>query len=107
LEVPALERKDEIGGMAGAMQVFKEALLKADTLRDEQERIRIQREERARRLEQATRGFDARVGDIVHTVARAADGLETAARSMSDGADQTLHEATSVATAADRTASNV
>jgi methyl-accepting chemotaxis protein len=93
--------------MAGAMQVFKEALIKADDLHMEQERIRALREERTRQLEQVTDGFDARVGGIVRAVASAAGGLETTARSMSDGADRTLHEATSVAAAADQTASNV
>ncbi|MFS2009345.1 methyl-accepting chemotaxis protein [Azospirillum sp. CT11-132] len=107
LDVPAQERHDEIGRMAGAMQVFKEALIKADDLHMEQERIRALREERTRQLEQVTDGFDARVGGIVRAVASAAGGLETTARSMSDGADRTLHEATSVAAAADQTASNV
>ncbi|WP_158511069.1 methyl-accepting chemotaxis protein [Azospirillum thiophilum] len=107
LDVPAQERHDEIGRMAGAMQVFKEALIRADELHAEQERIQLLREERTRQLERVTDGFDARVGGIVRAVANAAGGLETTARSMSDGADRTLHEATSVAAAADQTASNV
>ncbi|CAO3430368.1 methyl-accepting chemotaxis protein [Azospirillum endophyticum] len=107
LDVPAQERHDEIGRMAGAMQVFKEALIKADDLHAEQERVRALREERTRQLERVTDGFDARVGGIVRAVTSAAGGLETTAKSMSDGADRTLHEATSVAAAADQTASNV
>ncbi|WP_395453289.1 methyl-accepting chemotaxis protein [Azospirillum melinis] len=107
LAVPAQERHDEIGRMAGAMQIFKEALIKADDLHAEQERVRALREERTRQLERVTDGFDARVGGIVRAVASAAGGLEVTARSMSDGADRTLHEATSVAAAADQTASNV
>ena len=107
LEVPARERHDEIGRMAGAMQVFKDALIKADALHAEQDRIRALREERTRQLERVTENFDARVGGIVRAVASAAGGLETTARSMSDGADKTLHVATNVAAAADQTASNV
>ncbi|MBP2231454.1 methyl-accepting chemotaxis protein [Azospirillum agricola] len=107
LEVPARERTDEIGRMAGAMQVFKEALIRADELHAEQDRVRALREERTKQLERVTQSFDARVGGIVRAVSVAAGGLETTARSMSDGADQTLHEATSVAAAAEQTASNV
>ncbi|MFD1626807.1 methyl-accepting chemotaxis protein [Azospirillum griseum] len=107
LEVPAQDRTDEIGQMAGAMQVFKEALIKADALHAEQERVRALREERTRKLEHVTQNFDSRVGSIVRAVTMAAGGLENTARSMSDGADRTLHEATNVAAAADQTASNV
>ncbi len=107
LDVPARDRTDEIGQMAEAVQVFKEALIKADALHAEQERVRALREERTRQLERVTDDFDARVGGIVRVVASAADGLESTAKSMSDGADRTLHEATSVAAAAEETAANV
>ncbi len=107
LDVPARERTDEIGRMAGAMQVFKDALIKADALHAEQDRVRALREERTKRLERVTQTFDSRVGGIVRAVTVAAGGLETTAKSMSDGADKTLHEATNVAAAADQTASNV
>ena len=40
IEVPALGRRDEVGRMAEAMQVFKEALIRSDALSAEQERLR-------------------------------------------------------------------
>ena len=40
IEVPALDRGDEVGAMAEAMQVFKEALVRSDALSAEQERLR-------------------------------------------------------------------
>jgi len=107
LAIPATERADEIGRMAGAMQVFKEALVGADALHAEQERVRALRDERAQELERMTQGFDQRVGDIVRAVTAAAEGLEATARSMSIGADRTLSEATSVTAAADETAASV
>ncbi len=39
IDVPALDRRDEVGAMAQAMQVFKEALIKADALQAEKERL--------------------------------------------------------------------
>ncbi|AWK85211.1 methyl-accepting chemotaxis protein [Azospirillum thermophilum] len=107
LDIPARERSDEIGRMAAAMQVFKEALIRADALHAEQQRVQSLREERSRHLDRLMEGFDERVGGIVRAVAQAAGGLESTARGMSDGADRTLHEATSVAIAADQTAANV
>ncbi|AWJ86484.1 hypothetical protein TSH58p_23635 (plasmid) [Azospirillum sp. TSH58] len=107
LTIPARERSDEIGRMAGAMQVFQEALIRADALHAEQERVRALRDERARELERMTQGFDQRVGGIVRAVTAAAEGLEATARAMSVGADRTLSEATGVTAAADETASSV
>ena len=40
IEVPALDRHDEVGAMAQTMQVFKEALIRSDALTAEQERLR-------------------------------------------------------------------
>ncbi|CAO3382609.1 methyl-accepting chemotaxis protein [Azospirillum argentinense] len=107
LVIPARERRDEIGQMAGAMQVFQEALIRADALHAEQERVRALRDERARELERMTQGFDQRVGGIVRAVTAAAEGLEATARAMSVGADRTLSEATGVTAAAEETASSV
>ena len=107
LAIPATERGDEIGQMAKAMQVFKDALISADALRAEQERGRALRDERAQELERMAQGFDQRVGGIVRAVTAAAEGLEATARSMSIGADRTLNEATSVTAASDETASSV
>jgi methyl-accepting chemotaxis protein len=107
IEVPARDHADEIGEMAEAMQVFKEALIQADALHAEQERAQAAREQRSRRLEHLTKGFDERVGSIVRVVATAAGSLETTASSMSQGADRTLYQATEVAGAAEQTASNV
>ncbi|GLR77454.1 hypothetical protein GCM10007856_01220 [Azospirillum oryzae] len=107
LPVPARDRGDEIGRMADAMQVFKDALIEADALHTEQERARELVGERTRQLEQLTDSFDKRIGSIVHAVAGAADGLETSAKSMSTDADKTLNIATEVATAAEQTAANV
>ncbi|WP_149168377.1 methyl-accepting chemotaxis protein [Azospirillum brasilense] len=107
ITIPARDRRDEIGRMADAMQVFQEALGRAEVLKAEQEQVRAQREKRTRALEQATQGFDSRVGGIVRAVASSADGLEATAQTMSDGADRTLNEATGVAAAAEQTAASV
>ena len=40
ITVPAVRRQDEVGAMARAMQVFKEALIRADALQAEKERLR-------------------------------------------------------------------
>ena len=107
ITIPALERTDEIGLMAGAMQVFKDALVRADELHAKDEASRAARARRAARLDQVLRDFDSGVGTIINAVNAAASSLENTARSMSEGADETLYRATEVAGAAEETTSNV
>ena len=53
--IPATDKKDEIGAMARAVQVFKENMIKArDLAAQEADQIK-QREARARRMEELTR----------------------------------------------------
>ena len=47
-EVPGLERNDEIGRMATALQVFKVAMIKAERLSDDQAAERAAKENRVR-----------------------------------------------------------
>jgi len=107
IAIPALERTDEIGLMASAMQVFKEALIQADELHAKEEAAQATRARRAARLDAVLQAFDSGVGTIITAVNAAASGLERTARTMSEGADETLYRATEVAGAAEETTSNV
>lgn len=106
-EIPGRNRRDEIGRMAEALQVFKQALENIDAMNAERERLRMAQQQRARLLEDMVSGLDDRVGAIARTVDAAAGQLETLAGSMRNGADRTLGEATGMAGVATRTASNV
>ena len=50
-EIPGMGRRDEIGAMADAVQVFKENMIKADQLAAEQEAERATKQQRSARLE--------------------------------------------------------
>ncbi|MGJ4998811.1 methyl-accepting chemotaxis protein [Bradyrhizobium sp. HKCCYLS3077] len=100
-EVPFATRKDEIGGMAQSVQVFKEAMLTTNRLAGEQAAERVVKEKRAARLEGLVRDFEAKAGAMVAQLASGATELETTARSMSSTATQTKGQATTVATAAE------
>jgi len=100
-EVPFAARKDEIGGMALAVQVFKEAMATTNRLAGEQAAERVVKEKRAARLEGLVRDFEAKAGAMVALLASGATELETTARSMSSTATQTKGQATTVAAAAE------
>ncbi|MCJ2056886.1 cache domain-containing protein [Methylobacterium sp. J-048] len=80
--VPERGRNDEIGTMAGAVQVFKDALIaKAET----DARAADGAEGAARRaasLDSLTRAFETRAGDLSRGLAAAASELEVTAQAM-------------------------
>jgi methyl-accepting chemotaxis protein len=105
--IPALDRKDEIGSMAQAVQVFKDAMIKAEELAAAQERERAAKEARAKRIEDETRAFDKAVGGILETVSAASTELDSTASSMSATAEETSRQATAVAAASEQASTNV
>jgi len=106
-EIVGLGRKDEIGAMAGAVQVLKDSMLKADQLAAAQEAERAAKEQRAARLEALVRGFEAKAASLVGLLASAATEMEATARSMSTTAGQTNQQAASVAAAAEEASAGV
>ena len=106
--IPAQGRKDEIGEMAGAVQVFKDNMIEADRLRAEQEQIKASAEAERRQamLDLADR-FESSVGSIVNGVTSAATELQSTAQSMSATAEQTTRQSTVVAAASEETTQNV
>ena len=53
VEIPGVGRRDEIGAMAAAVQVFKSSMITAERLTSEQEKERVIKAERAATLERA------------------------------------------------------
>jgi methyl-accepting chemotaxis protein len=105
--VPALNRSDEIGAMAGAVQVFKEALI-AKKLSDEAAaREADAKMRRAQVLDQLTRQFEANVSVLTQHLSSSATEMEATASSMTGVADQTNARTVSVASAAGQTSTNV
>ncbi|QRE72880.1 methyl-accepting chemotaxis protein [Methylobacterium aquaticum] len=107
LTIPGQERRDEIGGMARAVGVFREAL--AAKARSDAEAVEAARAEaaRARRLGTLTAGFEATMSSSTQGLARAADTMQGTAASMSAAAARTNARSAEVAEAASRTSANV
>jgi methyl-accepting chemotaxis protein len=105
--VPALDRADEVGAMARALQVFKENAVAAKHLAAEQEAERRAKEERAARLQALTAGFEAKVGTLVGALSAAAAEMEATAGGMTTTAEAASARSTSVAAAAEQASANV
>ena len=107
-EIGGLGRKDEIGAMAGSVQVFKDNMIEADRLRAEQEaqKQRAAAERRAAMLDLAAQ-FEAKVANLVGMLASSATEMEATARAMSATAGETNGQAASVAAAAEEASAGV
>jgi methyl-accepting chemotaxis protein len=99
--IPGTGRKDEIGAMAEAVQVFKESIVAADRLVAEQASERVVKEGRTVRLEGLVRDFESKVGSMVGLLASGSTELEATAQSMSSNAARTNAQASTVASAAE------
>jgi len=107
-EIPARGRKDEVGKMAEAVQVFKDNMIETEKLRAEQEAAKKRAEEERRRsmLDMANQ-FEASVGAVVTSVTSAAQELQKTAQSMSSVAEEAAHQSNAVAAASQQLTQNV
>ncbi|MCQ8241660.1 methyl-accepting chemotaxis protein [Rhizosaccharibacter radicis] len=100
-------RKDEVGDMAGAVQVFKDNMIRADELAAAQEAERAAKEQRAQALEQLVNGFEAQIAGMVGMLASASTELEATAKEMSVTVERTGRQSGVVAAAAQAADSGV
>ena len=136
IEVTNTDRKDEIGAMAVAVQVFKDSMIENDRLQSEQaaadkqaldqerereaqtaaaEREEIERREteaaerqkRVDRIEKLIANFEQAVSTTLDAVASTASQTQSSAKSMSSTADATSQQSSAVAAASEEATSNV
>lgn len=100
-EIPARGRLDEVGRMAGAVEVFKGAMIEASRRSAEQAAEQAVRQQRTSRMEALVGNFEGAVGHLVNLLTSASSDLKTTAQSMSSTATQTSQQASSVAMAAE------
>ncbi len=105
--ITGIARRDEIGSMANAVQVFKDNMMKGDELAAQQAAENDAKQKRASRLEAITSSFEAKVGQLVQSLSTAATEMESTAGSMTNLADQSNTKAVEVASAAEQTSANV
>ena len=106
-EIEGLGRKDEIGQMAAAVQVFKDSMIEGDRLKAEQDAARRRADERTAKMDELTRNFESSVGSVVQAVASQATQMESSAQSMSSTAEETTKQASAVAAASEQSSANV
>ncbi|WP_156456655.1 CHASE3 domain-containing protein [Bradyrhizobium sp. CCH5-F6] len=106
--VSGTERKDEIGAMAQAVQVFKTNAIEVERLKTEQaETERRNVEQRKRDMIRLADDFESAVGEIIGTVSSASTQLEASATTLTGTAERSQRLATTVAGASEEASTNV
>ncbi|MBB4041261.1 methyl-accepting chemotaxis protein [Microvirga flocculans] len=107
VDVAGTNRRDEVGNLARALQVFKDNAIEARRLATLQEAENQAKMRRAEALDQLTKRFDATVSALTQGLSSAATEMEATAQSMSSGAEQAVGQLIGVSSAAQQTSSNV
>jgi methyl-accepting chemotaxis protein len=105
--VVGTQRRDEVGLLARALQVFKDNAVEARALADTQEAERAAKMRRANALDGLTKAFESSVSVLTQGLAGAATEMEATARAMTTTAADTTQQSVSAAGAAQQTSANV
>ena len=105
--VPGADRRDEIGSMARAVEVFKDSLIETGRLRTAQEDQRIASEtERRNAVLALAERFESGVGGIVNAVGSASTELRSTAENMARTAEESTQQTATVAEASEEASAN-
>lgn len=108
IAIEGAERKDEIGGMARAVQVFKENAVGMARLSSEKaEQERRAAEERGQAFAKLAAGFEASVSAVVEQVSSAAQIMRGSAESLCANGEQATTQAVAAAAATEQAAARV
>jgi methyl-accepting chemotaxis protein len=106
-EIPYLDRRDQIGMIARAMQVFKQSGMDRSRLEAERTREQESGAKRSRTIDALTAAFERQVTAVVKTVSTSATGMQSTAGAMTQTAERTANQAGAVANASEQASANV
>jgi methyl-accepting chemotaxis protein len=107
VEVPHTDRADEIGALARAIQIFKEAMDRNRNLNSQVLQDSKAREQRTRHIETSVEAFRSAIGGVLHAVTDNASGMRNTAQSISKVASDANGRAIAAAGATEQASSNV
>ncbi len=106
--VEGAARRDEIGALARALEIFKANMRRARDIESEAKNARIGQEAQRRAMAAQLAGqFEGKVRSILTGVLRAADDFRQSSRILSDAAVETAAQAKAVADASEASSSNI
>jgi methyl-accepting chemotaxis protein len=106
--IPGSERRDELGTMAAAVDVFRRSMIEARGMREAQEASKQQTELEKRALQrQMADRFEADVKSVVATVAKATSDMQRVAGEITVSVNGTSEQAAAAAAASEEASASV
>jgi methyl-accepting chemotaxis protein len=105
--IPGIDRGDEIGGMAAAVQVFKDTMIEAQRLTAEQLASRAAMARRQDIMEQETNRFGEAVNAVMTRLSVSSDDMMQAADAMTAAASAVHEEAATTSMGAEKSSHNL
>ena len=106
--IPGRDKRDEIGIMAEALEVFRNGMMEAEQLRKAQETQKQRAaEERHTAMNALADKFEQSIGEVVGNVTQASSRLQGTAEDMARTAEETSGQSTAVAAASEQVTQNV
>lgn len=108
VEIPALERQDQIGDMARAVQVFKDNALKMARLQEEQKASEKRAaEERRQAMFDLAGEFERSIKSVVDTVSKTSSTMRGSAENVASAAGQARTQSAAVLSASEQASANI
>lgn len=107
VEIPGLDRADEIGVMNRTVQVFKDNAKERARLQNDQERESEARTARQQRIDDLIASFRSTAENVIDSVGQTAGGLDQTAQALTEIARESSSHANQTLTSSDETTSNV
>jgi len=105
--IPALDRSDEIGEMARALSIFRDNIIKNETLEAEANAQRNRSLERAQKRDLLTADFDVMVRRIIAKLMTTVQHVHERSDGLQETAEHTSQKSAVMAAAAEQAAANV
>jgi methyl-accepting chemotaxis protein len=106
--IPGSERRDELGTMAGAVDVFRRSMIESRSMRETQEASKQQAELEKKALQrQMADRFEADVKSVVAAVAKATTDMQRVAREITTSVSGTSERAAAAAAASEEASASV
>ena len=105
--IPYADKKDEIGALARAVEVFRQAMVRNDELTAEAAKEQQAQRARSEHIQRLTDGFDSGVRTRLDTVERASERMRGTADGLAATAEESSSQATTVAAASEQASGNV
>jgi methyl-accepting chemotaxis protein len=107
IEISGETRGDEVGAMAKAVAVFKNAMIENAESQARREAEQARRDARQAEIDQAIEMFNAGTADILAKLADASTEMQGTAARMTDGATMNMERSSVVAAAVEKTSANI